>query len=201
MEPMEMERRKFVKAAALAGAAAGLSVLGVSVPEAGASDSFHKDKVRFVHVEVAVDNPTAARDFMKNVMGAVDCDAGLESMLSDVFAIPKGDILHVMLGGVVFQLTNGWEADRAIHGNHIHNVNIMVEDVDGLVEEMTDRGCTITLDVPNFPWEPSGVRGNLDSPQRLVVVDAKEQCGLAFEMEPYMPNYTPGWTPSFQVGK
>lgn len=146
----------------------------------------------FVHVEVAVEDPTAAAEYLKEVFGAVDCEPGIVRFISDAYEVPEGGLRHVMLGGVVFQLTTGWVDQRAIHGNHIHNINVMVKDIDGVVNKMTSRGSTIgILDVPDLPF--LGVQG--DSPQRLVLVDGTAQCGMKFEMEPYNPEYTPGEDP------
>ena len=85
-----------------------------------------------------------------------------------------------------------WSDHLRDHGPSVHNVTVMVDGLKAVRQDMLDRGA---LHVLKAATELSRAGFDVQDPQDLYMVDAREQAGLRFELVETMPEWTPGEAP------
>jgi hypothetical protein len=156
-----------------------------------------QDEPRVIHVEIVHPDPEAGAQFMRETLGARDVEPRTVAHIKKMF--PGMELAHVMVGGVVFQFVKptealpSWTEQLERRGPSIHNVTISVPDIDGVTDDMIERGGKLLLDAPGVDLTPAGfdpppgMRGN--------AVDTREQTGIVFEMFPTAIGWIPGKAP------
>ena len=146
--------------------------------------------LEFVHLELVHHNPVAAYEFLRDSLGAERVEKEIADYISNTFGV-VGE--HVKVGNIVFQIfTPGpslptWHTQLHEHGPSVHNVTFFVNDVETVKQRMLGKGATEIIDT-HVPFHEIGLG---DGPSRLLVMDAREQTGLRFELCPTVP----GWNP------
>ena len=155
-----------------------------------------KEKVKaFVRLEIVHPDPDAAACFMQNVFGAERVEQQLSTYLESL--APGMRIVHVLLGGVVFQFVkpvpgNSWQKLLDAQGPSVHNVTFQIDGLEQVRKDLLARGCKQVSQF-NMTMQDGGL--NLAGRQRAYVIDALAQTGLRFEMIEAMPEWIPGKAP------
>ena len=151
-----------------------------------------------LHLEIVHPEPDAVFEFLRDCLGAELVEKEIAEYLVSLFGGTddrgKGRVgIHVKVGNIVFQIVRPpptlptWYAELTERGPGVHNVTFIVNDLEGVKQRMLGQGATEILDMP-VPLHEIGLG---TEPTRLLVVDAREQTGLRFEMvEPI-----DGWVP------
>ena len=151
-----------------------------------------------LHLEIVHCEPDAVFEFLRDCLGAELVEKEISEYLVSLFGGSddhgKGRMgIHVKVGNIVFQIVRPprtlptWHAELAERGPGVHNVTFIVNDLEGVKQRMLGQGATEILDMPVQLQEI----GLGTEPTRLLVMDAREQTGLRFEMvEPI-----DGWIP------
>jgi len=135
----------------------------------------------FLHIEVLVENPREAADYMQEVFGAVEVETDFAASVEQGFDC---ECVHVQAGGVVFQLIKpddnfkpeleGWWDRGKLKqiGPFIHNVTFFVNDAKTVAKKIIEKGGSemskVTVPIPG---------GTND----VYMCDARKQCGMVFE--------------------
>ena len=154
------------------------------------------DQPVFIHLEIVHPDPDAGAQFMRETLGARDVEPRTAAYIEGMF--PGMRLVHVMLGGVVFQFVKptetlpAWKEQLERQGASVHNVTIAVPDLEDVTAKMIERGGTLLLDTdfdltPAGFGHPPGMKGK--------VVAAREQTGLTFEMFATAVGWIPGEAP------
>ncbi|MCP4906490.1 MAG: hypothetical protein GY910_16060 [bacterium] len=147
----------------------------------------------FWHVEVVHPDPDAAADFLRAVFGAEQVEGQLSSYIESVS--PGARIIHMKLGGVVFQFVKpgpgaeSWQQALDANGPCVHNVTLLVEGLEPTREAMIARGCR---QVSEFDVTLQGGGLDVEGRQRAYLMDALAQVGLRIEMMETIPGWVPG---------
>ncbi len=155
-----------------------------------------QDKVKaFVHLEMVHPDPDAAACFMEDVFGAKRVEQQLSAYLESL--APGMRIVHVLLGGVVFQFVkpipgNSWQNLLDAQGPGVHNVTFQVDGLEQVRKDLLAKGCK---QVSQFDMTMQDGGLKVDGRQRAYVIDALAQTGLRFEMIETMPEWIPGKAP------
>lgn len=150
----------------------------------------------FVHIEVVHPDPYAAAEFLERVLGAERVERGVSGYLEEF--VEGAEVVHMRLGGVVLQLIKpspemtSWSDHLRDHGPSVHNVTLMVDGLKDVRREMLDQGA---LHVLKAQTELSRAGIDVEDPQDLYMVDARNQTGLRFELVETVPAWTPGEAP------
>ena len=150
----------------------------------------------FVHIEVVHPDPYAAAQFLKEVLGAEQVERGVSGYLEEF--VPGAEVVHMKLGNVVLQLIKpspamaSWSDHLREHGPSVHNITVMVDGLRDVHRGMLDRGA---LHVFKAQTELSKAGFDVEDPQDLYMVDARNQTGLRFELVETVPAWTPGEAP------
>ncbi len=147
----------------------------------------------FWHVEVVHPDPDAAADFLREVFGAEQVEGQLSSYIES--ASPESRIIHMKLGGVVFQFVKpgpgaeSWQKLLDSSGPCVHNVTLLVDGLEQVRDTMIAKGCQ---QVSQFDVRLQD--GGLDASgqQRAYLIDAVAQIGLRIEMLETIPGWVPG---------
>ena len=149
----------------------------------------------FLHLEIVHADPEAVFAFLRTCLGAERVEQEISESLEK--GLGFGPILHARVGNIVFQILKppptilgqpaSWFTELEERGPGVHNVTFYVNDAAAVKERMMARGATEIVDV-DLPFHEVGLGVG---PTRLLVMDAREQTGLRFEMvEPIE-----GWVP------
>lgn len=152
---------------------------------------------RFVHIEIVHSDPDAAAAYVCETLGGEIVEQGISGYLSTL--VPDFKVVHVRVAGTVLQFVKpapeleSWARAYERNGACVHNVTVMVDDVEGVREQMLARGSTVAAEL-DVTLQDGGLEG-LDGPQRVYVVDATEQTGLRFECLDTIDSWVPGVGP------
>lgn len=148
---------------------------------------------KMAHVEVVHDNPAAAAQFMRDVLGAVDVEHGITSWLREKRGL---DCYHMMFGGIVYQILKpvsrlaSWEALLKREGPAIHNISLQVTDAHKLRADLKAAGA-VELSAGTVDFNQLGFK--VEGPPRdNYNFDATRQCGLRLEFLTALPEWEPG---------
>jgi 4-hydroxyphenylpyruvate dioxygenase-like putative hemolysin len=149
----------------------------------------------FVHLEMVHPDPDAAASFMQGVFGAELVEQQLSAYLESL--APGMRIVHVLLGGVVFQFVkpvpgNSWHQLLEAQGPSVHNVTFQIDDLEQVRKDLLAKGCN---QVSQFDMTMQDGGLNVAGRQRAYVIDALAQSGLRFEMIETMPEWIPAKAP------
>jgi 4-hydroxyphenylpyruvate dioxygenase-like putative hemolysin len=150
----------------------------------------------FVHIEIVHPDPGAAAEFLHSVLGAERVERGVSGYLERF--VPGAEVIHMKLANVVLQLIKpsaamtSWSEHLREHGPSVHNVTVMVDGLKDVRRAMLNHGATHVLKAQT---ELSQAGLDVDDPQDLYIVDAREQTGLRFELVETLAGWTPGEAP------
>ena len=150
----------------------------------------------FVHIELVHPDPYGAADFLRSVLGAEQVEPGISGYLEEL--VPGAKVIHMRLGNVVLQLIGPpagmgtWTEQLQEHGPSVHNITLMVDGLEEVRQAMLDRGAEQVLKAKTTLGR-TGL--DVEDPQRLYMLDAREQTGLRFELVETVPAWTPGEGP------
>lgn len=150
----------------------------------------------FWHVEVVHPDPDAAADFLREVFGAEQVEAQLSSYIETT--APGARIIHMMLGGVVFQFVKpgpgaeSWQKLLDSNGPCVHNVTLLVDGLERVRDSMIAKGCEQVSQF-DVTLQEGGV--DVRGQQRAYLIDAIAQIGLRIEMLETIPGWVPGKSP------
>lgn len=134
-----------------------------------------------VHLEIVHSDPEAVFEFLRDCLGAERVEKNIGDFLQETFGV-KG--VHAKVGNIVFQILTPtptlptWHAELQDRGPGVHNVTFYVDDLEEVKQRMLGQGATEILDM-DVPFQEIGLG---EEPTRLLVMDAREQTGLRFEM-------------------
>jgi hypothetical protein len=147
----------------------------------------------FWHVEVVHPDPDSAARFLREVFGAEQVELDLSSHIESVS--PGARIVHVKLGGVVFQLVKpgpgaeSWQKLLDSSGPCVHNVTLLVDGLEQTRERLIDRGCQ---EIARFDVNLQDAGLDASGQQRAYLIDALSQIGLRLEVMEKIPGFVPG---------
>lgn len=158
-----------------------------------------KPATTFIHIEIVHPDPDAGAQFMRETLGATDVEPRTAAYIEGMF--PGMRLVHVMVGGVVFQFVKpgddpgplpSWHEQLERQGPSIHNVTFAVAAYEDVVEKMVARGGTVLND-SEVDFTPAGY----DHPPGIHAgaVDARAQTGMVFELIPTAMGWIPGEAP------
>jgi hypothetical protein len=143
-----------------------------------------------LHLEIVHSDPEAVFGFLHDCLGAERVEIEIGEYLERTFGVTG---VHARVGNIVFQIVKPtptlptWYAELEERGPGVHNVTFYVDDLEAIKQRMLGQGATEILDM-DVPFNEIGLG---KEPSRLLVMDAREQTGLRFEMcQPI-----PGWIP------
>lgn len=147
----------------------------------------------FWHVELVHPDPDAAAALLVEVFGAEPVEQRIASYIEST--APGSRIVHVRLGGVVLQIVRpgdgaeSWSRQLEEHGPSIHNVSLMVDDLEGVRDALVERGAK---ELARFDVQLQDAGLPVAGKQRAYLLDALTQLGLRIEMMQTVPGWTPG---------
>ena len=150
----------------------------------------------FWHVEVVHPDPDAAAGFLRDVFGAEQVETRLSSHIESIS--PGARIIHVKLGGVVFQFVKpgpgaeSWQKLLDANGPCVHNVTLLVDGLERARKVMLEKGCE---EVARFDVRLQDGGVDVGGEQRAYLIDAMAQIGLRIEMLETIPGWVPGEGP------
>jgi catechol 2,3-dioxygenase-like lactoylglutathione lyase family enzyme len=132
-----------------------------------------------IHLEMLVNDPAMAVEFMEDVFGAKRTEYEFARFIEEHFELRNR---HVELAGQIYQfirpndtvvspkLMNWYDTDVR---PGIHNVTLMVNDGPGFAKALREAGCRCMGEMKPFDGD--------DVPATVYMYDATKQCGLRFE--------------------
>ena len=139
----------------------------------------------FLHIEIVHPDPDSAASFLEDVFDARRVEKNLCDYVEGI--LPETRLVHVLMGNVVLQLVKpdenlaSWKDQLESTGPGVHNISIQVDNMDAIEKTMLERGCNIYSDMV-VDLREAGV--DCPAPMRALNIDAREYCGLRFEMLP-----------------
>ncbi len=153
-----------------------------------------------LHVEIVHDDPEAAAEFLVRTAGAERVELRMAEYLTGRH--PDLHVVHVRVGGLVLQIVRpphgverfaSWRRQLDEQGPGVHDVCFRTPGLEGLHDEMLAQGV---VEAAAFRGMTLGESG-LDAPgtQDGYLLDAREQCGLRFELIDDIPAWVSGEAP------
>jgi catechol 2,3-dioxygenase-like lactoylglutathione lyase family enzyme len=152
-----------------------------------------------LHVEVVHDRPEDAAAFLERTLGAERVEPRLAEYLSSLH--PDLHVVHVRFGNLVVQIVKppdterlaSWHEQLSREGPGIHDIAIMVDDLDEVRDRMVADGATERHAFDGMTLGKSGMA--VDGVQRAFLIDARTQAGIRFELIENIPAWVPGEAP------
>lgn len=145
---------------------------------------------RITHITVLHPEPAKAARFVRDTMNANECDKELCARIRHLVSQEDNECERVTAGGLTFQFMKptpalpGSQEFFAEHGPKVYSYALEVDDVDAAVDALVNKGGAKLVahaqGADRLDWNQL-FEGQGD-PIDFAVVDAREKCGLIFDI-------------------